>query len=356
MRDKFITFGEIMLRISPGNKGKRIFQENNFLIEPGGSESNVAVSLSNLGCKVKFITSLPDNYLKHIILRYLRQYGIDVSGIVFSGNKLGMYWTENGISVRPSKVIYDRDNSSFSNSKYEDYNWKDIFEDGKWLHTSGITAALNKSTYEMLSEILKEAKLKGFTNSLDLNYRSSLWNWVNKGSQMYQVYIKLCDLVDLIIGNETDFYDCLGIDNRIKKGKSHNIDNMSVSTYESIADEIFSKFNNLKYMAMSLRKSISASENKWQGMLAARSGNKVRIFESKEYNINGIVDRIGAGDSFSAGIIFGLNKYPGEYQKIIDFATAFSCLKHTITGDACEFFEDDVVYFIDTEGTGRIVR
>jgi 2-dehydro-3-deoxygluconokinase len=353
MKDKFITFGEIMLRISPYNKGKRIFQESNFRIEPGGSESNVAVSLSNLGCNVKFITSLPDNHLKHIILRYLRQYGIDTGGIVFSGDKLGMYWTENGVSVRPSKVIYDRENSSFSKSKYENYDWGDIFEDGKWLHTSGITASLNKSSSNMLLEILKGAKSSGLTNSLDLNYRSCLWNWVQEKLEIHEVYKKLCNHADLIIGNETDFSDCLGIDNNIKKGYAQDI---NIPNYESIVDEIFSKFSDLKYIAIDLRSSISASENKWQGILAERSGVKVRIFGSKEYYLTHIVDRIGAGDSFSAGIIFGLNKYPGEYQKIVDFATAFSCLKHTVTGDACEFFEDDVIHLINSEGSGRIQR
>jgi len=353
MRDKFITFGEIMLRISPNNKGKRIFQESNFRIEPGGSESNVAVALSNLGCNVKFITSLPDNHLRHIILRYLRQYGIDTGGILFSGNKLGMYWTENGVSVRPSKVVYDRENSSFFNSKYEDYNWKDVFKDGKWLHTSGINAALNKSLSEILIKILNKAKSEGLTNSLDLNYRSSLWNWVQEKLEIHEVYKKLCNHADLIIGNETDFSDCLGIDNNTKKGCSQNI---NISTYESIVDETFSKFSDLKYIAISLRGSVSASENKWQGILAERSSFKIRMFESKEYYITDIVDRIGAGDSFSAGIIFGLNKYPGEYQKIVDFATAFSCLKHTIVGDACEFFEDDAIHLINSEGSGRIQR
>jgi Sugar kinases, ribokinase family len=353
MRDKFITFGEIMLRISPYSNGKRIFQESNFRIEPGGSESNVAVSLSNLGCNVKFITSLPENHLKHIILRYLRQYGIDTDGVVFSGNKLGMYWTENGVSVRPSKVVYDRENSSFFNSKYEDYNWKDIFKDGKWLHTSGINAALNKSLSEILIKILNKAKSEGLINSLDLNHRSSLWNWVQEKLEIHEVYKKLCNHADLIIGNETDFSDCLGIGNNTKKGCSQDI---NISNYESIMYETFSKFSNLKYIAISLRDSISASENKWQGILAERSDNKIKTFESKEYIITDIVDRIGAGDSFSAGIIFGLNKYPGEYQKIVDFATAFSCLKHTVTGDACEFFEDDVINLINSKGSGRIQR
>ena len=350
---KYITFGEIMLRVSPWSSSERIIQTNNFRIEPGGSESNVAISLSNLGYDVKFVTALPDNLLKRSIIQYLKKYNIATENIIGSGKRLGIYWTENGISVRASKVLYDREGSSFSDSKYSDYNWKNIFVDGRWFHVSGITAALNSNMSDLLIKIIKKAKLEGLINSIDLNYRNNLWNWIKEKSEIYEIYNILCNDADLIIGNETDFQDCLGIGGAPGKEWEKHTD---ISGYEELAEEVFGRFNNLKYLAMSMRNSLSASENKWYGILIRKSGSGVKIFRSKEYIITDIVDRVGAGDSFSAGIIYGLNKYPDEYQKIIDFAAAFSCLKHTIRGDANEFFEEDVLHLIYSKGSGRIQR
>jgi 2-dehydro-3-deoxygluconokinase len=356
MGNKYITFGEIMLRISPSSKGNRVFQTEDFRIEPGGSESNVAVALANLGCDVRFATFLPDNILKYIILRYLNKYGVDTEKIVISGKKIGSYWTENGVSVRASEVIYDRENSSFFNSGYDDYDWEEIFKDGKWFHVSGITAALNKNKSEMLSKVMKQSKSKKLINSIDLNYRNTLWNWVEGKAQIYQVYNELCSYADLILGNETDYYDCLGIDRKEKNKESENKKEICCSEYKTTVEPVFRSFKNLKYIAISFRDSLSASENKWRGVLAVGVDNKINIYESKEHTITDIVDRVGAGDSFSAGIIFGLNEFNDDYQKIIDFAIAFSCLKHSIRGDACEFFKDDVLHFIETGGTGRIIR
>lgn len=353
MNGKIKTFGEVMLRISPELKGERIFQANQFRIEPGGSESNVAVALSNLGNSVSFITTIPDNNIKHIILRYFRKYNIDIKDIVVKGNRIGMYWTENGMSLRASKVIYDRDNSAFSECKYEDYNWNSILSDSQWMHISGINAALNENICNMAKKLLDEVKRREIYGSIDLNFRNNLWKWVGDRSQIRTIYEELCSKVSLIIGNESDFYDCLGIryQSRLKSDKELNIEE-----YNYIINEVFNKFCNLKYVAISLRSSISASENNWQGVLGVREGAEIKIYTSDTYNIIPIEDRVGAGDSFSAGIIHGINNYQGEHQKIIEFAAAFSSLKHTILGDSCEFFEDDVLHLIDTKGSGRIVR
>jgi 2-dehydro-3-deoxygluconokinase len=339
MRNKYITFGEIMLRISPSYKGDRIFRTRNFTIEPGGSESNVSVALANLGFNVEFVTSIPDNDLKIIILRYLKKYGIGVENIVFLGKRIGLYWTENGISVRPSKVLYDRQYSAFYNSKYEDYCWEKIFRNGKWLHVSGITAALSSEKCKMLENILEYSKSNNLINSIDLNYRGKLWNWVRSKSDIHKNYNQICTKADLIIGNETDYYDCIGISKKPRE----------------IMIELFKIFPKLKYAAISLRESLSASENKWKGIFSVKN-NKIEFYESAQYLITDIVDRVGAGDCFSAGIIYGISKFKSDFQKVVDFAVSISCLKHTIRGDSCEFTEDDVVNFIETKGSGRIQR
>jgi 2-dehydro-3-deoxygluconokinase len=346
---KIVTFGEIMLRISPQDNGKRLIQTNNFRIEPGGSESNVAIALANLGNDVAFLTRLPDNVLKEIILRYLRQYNIDTSYISIGGSRLGIYWTEHGIGPRASKVIYDREKSSFATLEYNDFNWDEIGKDLHWFHTSGISPAVSETVYSVLKKVMADFK-DDINISIDLNYRDTLWNWLKKDRYaINEKMFDLCSTSTLITGNETDFQNALGITS--KKNSEDKI-----GFYHDIAEKTFDKMPKLKYLAVSIRDSISASENIWTGILFYKKNNEIRYSKGVEYRLNNIVDRVGAGDSFTGGIIHGIINNQKDPQKIIDFAVTISGLKHTIKGDASQFSINDVQHALDTKGSGRILR
>jgi len=347
MNKKTLTFGETMLRISPQTKEQRIFQTDNFKIEPGGSESNVAVNLSNLGNKTSFLTKLPDNQLGKIVLRYLNRYNVDTSNIVLGSNRLGIYWTEHGIGPRASNVIYDRENSAVNSLDNEEINYKKVFEGVKWFHTSGITPALSKNCMVVLDNLLEEAKKLSINISMDLNYRSKLWQWIeNTNFTIEEVMGNIADKCDLLVGNESDFQNIFGI----KSNKDDQLDR-----YKEIAEKVFNNFSNLKYIAVSLRDSISASENIWSGLFFINNNNSIELIKGNSYHLKNVVDRVGGGDSFASGIIHGLINNM-NYEETLEFAIGFSALKHTVRGDISEFSVEDVEHLIETEASGRIIR
>jgi 2-dehydro-3-deoxygluconokinase len=340
---KILTFGEVMLRISPLFTGEKVVQADTFRIEPGGSESNVAIALSNLGERVAFLTKLPDNELSEIIYRYLRKYNVDTSYILTGRGRLGVYYTEHGVGPRPSIVVYDRESSAFSLADFKDFDMNRINKDFSWFHTSGISPAVSKNASETLGKIVSKLK-NNLRISIDLNYRKKLWGWVDapRAESVRKTMLNLCSKAYLLTANETDFQDVFGFN---AKGDPYK-------KYAMIARMAFDKMPKLQFVGISLRESISANENVWSGMLFSRKGEG---FKSQVFKINNIVDRVGAGDSFTAGIIHGIiNKADPQYT--VDFAVALSALKHTIRGDASQFKKSDVEHLLKIGPGGRILR
>ncbi len=339
--EKVVTFGEIMLRLSPIGFN-RFVQADTFDINYGGSEANVAVSLVNYGIPVEFITKLPDNEIGQSALNNLRQYGVGTKYIQKEGERLGIYFFEKGSSQRPSKVIYDRKNSAISKSKLVDFNWEEIFKNVTWFHFSGITPALSKEMAKITIEACKQAKKLGLTISCDLNYRSKLWSQ----NDAYNVMSKIIKYVDVCIANEEDIEKIFGI---VAKNTNVSIGKIDYSSYESVAKKFHEKYG-CNIIACTLRTSLSASDNKWASVLF--DGDK--FYHSKEYLIH-IVDRVGGGDSFSAGLIYGfINNIP--LDKTLEFATAASCLKHSIEGDCNLVTVEEVNSLVDGNKSGRVLR
>jgi len=343
---KIITFGEVMLRVSPSLIGERLTQARDFIIEPGGSEANVALALSLLGYRCAFVTALPQNALSEKIIRALKSYSVDTSQIAWKEGRVGLYWTETGVGLRPYEVLYDRQYSTFYNIKYDMFDWRNIFKGAAWFHTSGISAAVSENAYRMLKKILSLRKAN-ITVSLDLNYRNKLWEWAgHKKSAIQKVMWSLILTIDVLMGNETDFSDALGF-------KIDNAD--GIDGYRKIAESCFKKSRRLKFIAVSLRNVISASDNDWSGLLFVRLGAKLKVFKAVDVKITNIIDRVGTGDSFAAGIIYGLMNKPVDFQRIIDFAVALSALKHTVRGDISQHRLVDVEKFLKNP-IARIIR
>lgn len=339
-----VTFGELLLRLSaPGYQ--RLFQTNEFVSSFCGAEANVAVALSNFGESVKFVSSFPNNDVGESALRELQYFGVDVSDILFSGKRMGLYYFENGASQRSSKVIYDREKSAFALSNLKDYNWDEIFSKACWFHFTGINPALSSDVNRICIQACEEAKKRGVIISCDLNYRSALWTKEEAKKHMEQLF----KYVDVCIGNEEDAETVFGIkaiDTDVEKGL------LNKKGYESVAKQISKKYG-CSYVALTLRTSLSATSNKWAGILYDAKCDK--SYFSDEYLIHFIVDRVGSGDSFAAGIIYSLlNNY--ENQKAVDFSVAASCLKHSIEGDFNRISIEEVFKLIKTKGSGRILR
>ena len=345
MQKKVLTFGEIMLRLSPPSF-KRFTQASSFEVIYGGGEANVAVSLSKFGIPVDYVTRLPNNEIGDACIQFLRQYGINTSKVIRGGERIGIYFLEIGASARSSKVIYDRNYSSISTALPEMFDWNEIFEGVSWFHLTGITPAISQNLADICLEAANVAKGKGIVISCDLNYRSKLWNYGKKPSDVMPELIKLCDHV---IGNEEDAENVLGIkaqDTDITSGK------INPEKYENVVKEIHQRFPNLKSSAITLRGSISASNNTWAAVFY--NGNKLYI--SPQYDIIPIVDRVGGGDSFVAGLIYGFQKFEEDYQKILNFAVAASCLKHTIFGDFNLVSVEEVEKVMKGNVSGRVSR
>ncbi len=340
---KVVTFGELMLRLAPEGY-LRFIQSNKFESTFGGAEANVAVSLANYNQDVSFVSKLPNNEIGQMAINSLRQYGVNTSHIIRGGNRVGIYYCEKGASQRPSKVIYDRAYSSIALAKKEDFDWDKIFEDADWFHFTGITPALSKEVAEITLEACKAAKEKGIVVSCDLNFRKKLWS--NKEAN--ETMSKLCKYVDICIANEEDAKDVFAIE---AKDTDINTGKLNKEGYVSVAEQLCQRFN-FKYVAITLRESISANDNNWSAMLYnAKEG---KAYFSKKYAIH-IVDRVGGGDSFGAGLIYALrNSY--KDQDAIEFAVAASCLKHSIEGDYNLVSLEEVKALANGDASGRVKR
>ncbi|BFP42021.1 sugar kinase [Flavobacteriaceae bacterium GF1] len=343
---KVITFGEIMLRLAPPGF-LRFSQTQSFEAIYGGGESNVAVSLANYGIPVDFVTRLPNNDLGKCALMELRKRGVNVDHIVWGGDRLGIYFLETGAVARGSKVVYDRAHSAMSQIEKGMVDWESIFEDAGWFHWTGITPAISQGAADACLEACEVASRMGITISTDLNYRKKLWNY---GVEPEKIMTPLVEHCDIILGNEEDAEKHFGIHpTGVDVTQGHSV---STKAFESVCQQMMDKFKKAKKVITTLRGSISASHNTWAGVLY----DGKTLFESDTYQITHIVDRVGGGDSFMGGLIYGLLTYDGDDQKALDFAVAASCLKHTIKGDANQVTVDEVEKLMGGDASGRVSR
>ncbi len=344
---KVVTFGEIMMRLStPGFL--RFSQSNSFDVNYGGGESNVAVSLANYGIPVEFVTRLPNSDIGKCAFMELRKRNVGTSNIVFGGERLGIYFLETGAVSRGSKVVYDRANSAMAEIESGMIDWDQVFDGASWFHWTGITPAISQSAAAVCLEAVKIASERGITISTDLNYRSKLWKY--EGNRQ-EIMTELTSYCDIILCNEEDAEMHFGIKPKGLNVRTQGHD-INGDAYLSVCKEMMKKFPKAEKIAITLRGSISASHNSWAGILY--DGKK--MFKSKDYNITHIVDRVGAGDSFMGGFIYGILNYPNDNQVALDFAVAASCLKHTIKGDANLVSIDEVEKLMNGDNSGRVNR
>ncbi|MGP1437500.1 MAG: PfkB family carbohydrate kinase [Treponema sp.] len=338
---KVVTLGELMLRLTPQLPYK-FLQARSFDAVFGGSEANVAVSLALLGLPSYYVTKLPNNDIGEAAFNELRKYGVKLDYIKRGGERLGIYFIEAGSSMRPSKVIYDRSHSAISQASIDDFNFEEIFKDATHFHFSGITPALSNSCFELTKKACSVAKAKGITISVDLNYRKKLWSEEQAKDKM----LVLMPYIDICIGNEEDAAKMLGFK---AKGVAPEKGIISLEAYYDVFKAMKEEFG-FKYIATSLRESYSASENGWQGLLY----DGKTFYSSTKYKIT-LVDRLGGGDAFSAGLIYSLltNK---TTQYAVDFATAASALKQTIVGDFNISTLEEIERLVEGYGTGRVLR
>jgi 2-dehydro-3-deoxygluconokinase len=339
-----ITFGEIMLRLAPPGC-ERFFQSPQLVATFGGGEANVAVGLAQFGLPAAYVTVLPEkNPIGDAAIGELRRFGVDTSKIVRGKGRMGVYFLESGASQRPSKVVYDRENSAIALAKPGDINWDSAMEGAGWFHVTGITPAISHSAADLALAALRKARDKGLTVSCDLNYRKNLWKW---GKPAAEVMRELVKYVDIAIANEEDVQMALGIqaDVDVHSGK------LDRAQYEKLTAKVLAEYANLKAIAITLRESKSASHNGWSACLNDRK----EFLLSRYYDITPIVDRVGGGDSFAAGLIYGLQTLP-THQDALEFAVAASCLKHSIHGDFSRSTVDEVNALLKGGGSGRVQR
>ena len=342
---KIITFGEVMLRLkSPAYE--RLFQSPVLEATFGGGEANVSVSLANYGLDTAFVSVLPTGAIGDACIREMRGFGVDTSKIVRKDGRMGIYYLETGAVQRPSKVIYDRAGSTIAEAKPGDIDWEKVFEGATWFHLTGITPAISAGAAELSLEAVQAAKRLGVHVSCDLNYRKNLWKY---GKRADEVMKELVRFVDTVIANEEDVQKALGISadsaSAVEEGE------INVELYKAIAGKVMEAYPNVKRVAITLRESKSANHNDWSACLY----NGKDFFLSRKYAITDIVDRVGGGDSFGGGLIYGLNVY-GDEQQALEFAVAASCLKHTIPGDYNRVTVAEVESLMKGSGTGRVQR
>jgi 2-dehydro-3-deoxygluconokinase len=341
MSKKVVTLGEIMLRLSTPDF-KRFVQADTFDVTYGGGEANVAAALCNYGLNGTFVTKVPDNPIGQSAINHLRRYGVDTQYIARGGERLGIYFLETGASMRASQVVYDRAHASVSEVEINEFDFDKIFDGAAWFHTTGITPALSDKAAALTEAALKRAKAKGITTSIDLNYRKKLWS----KEKAREVMTKLCEHVDVCIGNEEDAYTTLGFkakDTDVTKGE------LDLEGFKDVFKQMKDKFG-FKYIASSLRESHSASDNGWSALVY--DGNE--FYHTKQYNVR-IVDRVGSGDSFASGFIFGLVTGM-SMPDAAEFGVAASALKHTIPGDLNHATLSEVKELIKGDGSGRVQR
>jgi 2-dehydro-3-deoxygluconokinase len=336
---KVITFGETMMRLSPPDH-LRFSQTNSFDIVFGGAESNVAISLANFGIPTEFISRLPDNDLGQRVIMELRKHGVGTDYIIRGGQRLGLYFLEKGAVNRGGKVIYDRANSAISEIEQDMIDWEKVFADARWFHWSGITPAISQQAADVCLDAINAANELGITISTDLNYRSKLWNYGKKPSEVMPELVKKCDV---ILGGSYASEKYFGIET--------NSDSSEEEVYRNTCKKLMERFPKAEKIVTSLRGSISASHNSWSGALY----NGKKFIEAPTYQITHIVDRVGGGDSFMGGLIYGLLTYETD-QEALNFATAASCLKHTIPGDVNLATVEEVEALMEGDESGRVAR
>ena len=340
---KFLTFGELMLRLkSPGRE--RLMQSPSLEATFGGGEANVAVSLANYGLDAEFLSVIPSNSIGDAAIGELRRFNVGTDKIIRTDGRMGIYYLETGANQRASKVIYDRAYSAISMFDPEKYDWDSIFNNVTWLHISGITPAISEQTKDASIASVKEAKKRGITVSIDLNYRKNLWKY---GVDAKEVMSVMTEYADVIIANEEDCQKSLGLEckSNVEGGKLDNED------YRKLSNSLLEKYPNVKKVAITLRESKSADINFW----AAALNNGTDFIVSRKYEMYDIVDRVGGGDSFAGGLIYGLNAL-GDDREALEFAVAASCLKHTIDGDFNRVSVDEVLKLAKGDGSGRVQR
>jgi len=341
MSKKVVTLGEIMMRLSTPDF-KRFVQSDSFDVTYGGGEANVSAALCNYGLQGTFVSKVPDTAIGQAAINHLRRYGVDTQYVARGGKRLGIYFLETGASMRASQVIYDRADASIAEADISDFDFDKIFENADWFHTTGITPALSDKAAALTEAALKAAKAKGVTTSIDLNYRKKLWS----KEKAREVMTRLCQYVDVCVGNEEDANDSLGF---VSKGTDVTKGELNLGGFKDVCKQMKEKFN-FKYIASTLRESHSASDNGWSALVY--DGNE--FYHTKKYDVR-IVDRVGSGDSFASGFIYGL--VTGKsMQDAADFGVAASALKHTIPGDLNHATLSDVNNLVKGDGSGRVQR
>lgn len=343
---KVVTFGEIMLRLATPQY-LRFSQADSFSATFGGGEANVAVSLANYGVEVDFVTRLPQNDIAASCVAELRKRNVGVGNIVYGGERLGIYFLETGAVARPSKVVYDRAHSSISTIESGMIDWDKVFEGADWFHWTGITPAISASAAAVCLEACQAANKRGITVSCDLNFRKNLWKYGKSASEIMPALVECCDI---ILGNEEDAEKVFGIkpegfDVTATEGK------VDSAAFRSVCEQLMARFPRAKKVIITLRGSINANHNTWGGVLF----DGKTLYESPRYDITHIVDRVGGGDSFMGGLIYGLREYKDD-QRALDFAVAASCLKHTIYGDFNLVTVSEVENLMKGDGSGRVSR
>lgn len=344
---KVVTFGEIMLRLAtPGFQ--RFIQSASLNATFGGGEANVAVSLANYGIDTEFVTRLPNNDIADWCVSELRKYNVGTKEIIRGGERVGIYFLETGAVSRSSKVVYDRANSSIADIKPGMINWHEVLKDADWFHWTGITPALSQGAADACLEAIKVANELGVTVSTDLNYRKNLWKYGKKASEVMPELVAGCDI---ILGNEEDAEKVFGIKPEGFDAE-HSGGEVDAAEFQSVCVQLMNKFPGAKKVIITLRGSINANHNTWGGVLYSND----TLYQSKRYDITHIVDRVGGGDSFMGGLIYGLLTYTDDDQKALDFAVAASCLKHTIYGDFNLVTVSEVENLMKGDGSGRVMR
>lgn len=347
MKQKIVTFGEIMLRLAtPGYQ--RFSQATELSATFGGGEANVAVSLSNYGLETEFVTRLPKNDIARACEMDLHKYNVGTHHVVYGGERLGIYFLETGAVARASKVVYDRAHSAISEIKPGMIDWEAVFQDARWFHWTGITPAISQGAADVCLEAIQTANRMGVTVSCDLNFRKNLWKYGKTAAEVMPDLVNGCDI---ILGNEEDCEKVFGI-----RPKDFDVTatqgEIDATKFESVCQQMQARFPRTQKVIITLRGAINANHNTWGGVLYSDG----KLLQSRRYDITHIVDRVGGGDSFMGGLIYGLISYPTDDQRALDFAVAASCLKHTIYGDYNQVTVEEVEKLMAGDGSGRVSR